>query len=35
VFLELAEGAAYTPVGLDYQGRIYALNGGYMRMLGR
>jgi hypothetical protein len=34
-FLELALGAAYTPVAIDYQGRIYALNGGTMRVLGR
>ena len=34
-FLELALGAAYTPIALDSQGRIYALNGGTMRVLGQ
>jgi hypothetical protein len=35
IFLELSLGAAYTPVGIDYQGRVYALNGGTMRVLGQ
>jgi hypothetical protein len=34
-FLELALGAAYTPIALDSQGRIYALNAGTMRVLGQ
>jgi hypothetical protein len=34
-FLQLALGAAYTPVAMDSQGRIYALNGGYLTVLGQ
>ena len=34
-FLQLSIGAAYTPVALDGQGRIYALNGGTMRVIGQ
>jgi hypothetical protein len=35
VFLNAAEGAAYTPLSLDAQGRIYALNNGDLTVLGR
>jgi len=35
IFLNLALGAAYTPVALDAQGRIYALNGGVLTVVGR
>lgn len=34
-FLELALGAAYTPIALDHEGRMYALNGGTLRVLGQ
>ena len=34
-FLQLSLGAAYTPIALDYQGRIFALNAGIMRVLGQ
>jgi hypothetical protein len=34
-FLQLSLGAAYTPIALDHQGRIYALNAGVMRVLGQ
>ena len=33
-FLKLAIGAAYTPIALDNQGRIYALNGGELFVVG-
>ena len=35
VFLDEAEGAAYTPLSLDAAGRIYALNNGELTVLGR
>jgi hypothetical protein len=34
-FLKLALGAAYTPLALDARGRIYALNGGELFVLGK
>ncbi len=34
-FLKLAIGAAYTPLALDAKGRIYALNGGDLFVLGQ
>jgi hypothetical protein len=34
-FLELAIGAAYTPLALDAKGRIYALNGGELFVFGQ
>ena len=34
VFLQLALGAAYTPITLDAKGRLYAQNGGQLFMLG-
>ncbi len=34
-FLKLAVGAAYTPIALDRQGRIYALNGGELTVVGK
>ena len=35
VFLSLALGAAYTPLSIDPNGRIYAMNNGQLRVLGR
>ena len=35
IFLDLAIGAAYTPVSLDDQGRIYTQNDGLMFVIGR
>jgi hypothetical protein len=35
VFLNAAEGAAYTPLSLDAAGRIYALNNGELTVLGQ
>ena len=35
VFLEMAIGAAYTPLALDGEGRIYTLNDGKLKVLGR
>jgi hypothetical protein len=35
IFLNFAEGSAYTPVALDAQGRIYALNGGQLTVVGK
>jgi hypothetical protein len=35
VFLNAAEAAAYTPLSLDAEGRIYALNNGELTVLGR
>lgn len=34
-FLEIAEGAAYTPLSLDGKGRIYAMNDGRLTVLGQ
>ena len=34
VFLDRALGASYTPVTLDHEGRIYALNAGHMYVVG-
>jgi len=34
-FLNIAEGAAYTPLALDPQGRIYTLQNGELTVLGR
>ncbi len=34
-FLKLAIGAAYTPLALDRKGRIYALNGGELTVVGK
>jgi hypothetical protein len=33
-FLALPVGAAYTPMSLDFLGRVYALNDGTLRVLG-
>lgn len=35
LFLDQALGAAYTPVALDHRGRVFALNGGRLTVLGR
>lgn len=35
VFLDIAQGAAYTPLSLDPEGRIYALQNGQLSVLGR
>jgi outer membrane protein assembly factor BamB len=35
LFLDSALGAAYTPVALDQDGRVYALNNGYLFSAGR
>jgi outer membrane protein assembly factor BamB len=35
VFLDMALGAAYTPVALDARGRVYAMNDGALKVLGR
>jgi hypothetical protein len=35
VFLNIAIGAAYTPLSIDRRGRIYALNNGILDVLGR
>src|SRR5262249_25298077 len=35
IFLGRALGAAYTPVALDRQGRVFALNAGVLSVLGR
>lgn len=35
MFLQQALGAAYTPVSIDYQGRIYALNSGVLTVIGK
>jgi hypothetical protein len=35
LFLKLALGAAYTPLSIDYAGRIYALNGGELTVVGQ
>jgi hypothetical protein len=35
VFIDIAEGAAYTPLSLDGDGRIYALQNGQLTVLGR
>jgi outer membrane protein assembly factor BamB len=35
IFLDQALGAAYTPVALDHAGRVFALNGGRLAVLGR
>ena len=35
IFLDRALGAAYTPVALDRQGRVFALNAGRLSVLGR
>ncbi len=35
IFLDRALGAAYTPVALDRQGRVFALNAGRLAVLGR
>lgn len=34
LFLDRAEGAAYTPVALDHAGRVYALNNGHLAVVG-
>ena len=33
MFLDLAIGAAYTPVTLDEHGRVFALNSGHMAVI--
>ena len=35
IFLEMAVGAAYTPLSIDAKGRIYTLNDGKMSIIGR
>jgi outer membrane protein assembly factor BamB len=35
LFLEMAIGAAYTPLALDHTGRVYTLNDGKLKVLGR
>jgi outer membrane protein assembly factor BamB len=35
IFLDRALGAAYTPVALDRQGRVFALNAGRLSVLGQ
>jgi hypothetical protein len=35
VFLDLALGAAYTPLSIDPKGRIYAMNNGKLTVLGK
>lgn len=35
LFLEMSIGAAYTPLALDREGRIYTLNDGMLKVLGR
>ncbi len=34
IFLDQAEGAAYTPLALDQHGRVYALNSGHLSIVG-
>jgi outer membrane protein assembly factor BamB len=34
IFLNFAEGSAYTPVALDAKGRIFAINGGVLTVVG-
>jgi outer membrane protein assembly factor BamB len=34
-FLDSALGAAYTPLALDAQGRVFALNAGHLVVVGR
>jgi hypothetical protein len=34
VFLDKAEGAAYTPVTIDHTGRVYAINNGHVQAIG-
>jgi outer membrane protein assembly factor BamB len=35
VFMDMALGAAYTPIALDAEGRVYAMNDGALKVLGR
>jgi hypothetical protein len=35
VFLNRTVGAAYTPLAIDPEGRIYAMNNGELSVLGR